>query len=236
MEHPTVLVFVRFPDPTFPTPGFLNNLSYPDVKLVGSYRLDEDESAEAARAEHHDAFTAELQEQAEQFEQRGIRTEIDLVFSADPVETREKIAENDDVDAILTPGGADTLGKILIASRHTQNAETKVSSLLNVVDRDDLISVDLIHVADPDDADAESEGERILNEVRSVLVDEDVPSTKIGREVRTGEDVAFELSQAARDYDLLVMGKTEQDIGDRIFGPVSEYIVNGQDVPVLIVR
>lgn len=236
MDHPSVLVFVKFPDPTFPTPGFLNNLSYPDVELVGSYRLDEDESAEAARAEHHDAFTAELQEQAEQFEQRGIRTETDLVFSADPVEAREKIAERDDVDAILTPGGADTLGTVLIASRHTNNAEAKVSCLLGVIDRDNLLSVDLIHVADPNDPEAESAGERVLNEVSSVLVDEDVPSTAIGQEVRTGEDVAFELSQAARDYDLLVMGETEQDIGDRIFGPVSDYIVSERDVPVLVVR
>lgn len=236
MDHPTVLVFVRFPDPTFPTRGFLNNLSYPDVRLVGSYRLDEDESAEAARAEHRDAFEATLREQAEQFEQRGIRTETDLVFTADPVGTRRRIAERDDVDAILTPGGADTLGTVLIASRHTKNADAKVSCLLGVLDRDDLLSVDLIHVADPNDAEAEAAGERVLREVRSVLVDEDVPPTKISQEVRTGEDVAFELSQAASDHDLLVMGETEQDIGDKIFGPVSDYIVNERDVPVLVVR
>lgn len=236
MDHPSVLVFVTFPDPTFPTRGFLNNLSYPDVELVGSYRLDEDESAEEARAERYDAFEATLREQAEQFEQRGIRTETDLVFSADLVETRRQIAERDDVDAVLTPGGADTLGTVLIASRHTNNAEAKVSCLLGVIDRDNLLSVDLIHVADPNDPEAESAGERVLNEVSSVLADEDVPSTAIGREVRTGEDVAFELSQAARDYDLLVMGETEQDLGDRIFGPVSDYIVSERDVPVLVVR
>jgi len=48
--------------------------------------------------------------------------------------------------------------------------------------------------------------------------------------------VAFELSQAARGYDLVVLGETERDLGDRIFGPIGEYIVDERDVPVLILR
>lgn len=48
--------------------------------------------------------------------------------------------------------------------------------------------------------------------------------------------MAFELSQAASGYDLIVLGETERDLGDRIFGPVGEYIVDEQDVPVLILR
>lgn len=236
MEHPTVLVFVEFPNPAFPTAGFLNHLAYPDAELIGFYRLDEDESVEAAQAEHEDEFISELEQQAERFEQRGVRTEFDLVFNHDAVETRQRIAERNKVDAILNPGGANTLGKVLIASRHTRNAEEKVATLVNIVDRDDLISVDLIHIADPDDPEADAEGERILKEVASHLTDAGIPAIQINREVRTGTDVAFELNQAARNHDLLVLGETEQDVGDEVFGPVGDYIVDRQDVPVLIVR
>lgn len=236
MEHPTVLVFVEFPDPEFPTAGFLNHLAYPDVELIGFYRLDEDESAEEAQADHEETFTAELQRQAELFEQRGVRTEFDLVFDHDAVDTRQRIAARDRADAVLIPGRANTLGKVIIASRHTRNAEEKLATLLNIVDRDNVISVDLIHIADPDDPEADAEGERILKQVTSLLTDEGIPAIQINREVRTGTDVAFELNQAARNHDLLVLGETEQDAGDAVFGPVGDYIVDQQDVPVLIVR
>lgn len=236
MDHPNVLVFVEFPDPEFPTAGFLDNLAYPDAELIGFYHVDENESIEEARAEHDEEFRAELQRQAERFEQRGVRTEFDLTFNDNLIETRENIAERDGVDAILTPGGANTLGRVLIASRHTKDAEAKVTTLLNIVDRDELLSVDLIHVADPDDPEGEAEGERILKELSSILADQGIPSIRINREVRQGTDVAFELRQAARNYDLFVMGKTEQDIGDEVFGPVGDYIVDNQDIPVLTLR
>lgn len=236
MEHPKVLVFVEFPDPEFPTRGFLNHLAYPDAELIGFYSLDEGESVQTAEAEFEEEFTAELQEAAEQFEQRGVRTEYDLIFGQDQVEARQRIAERDEVDAILIPGGLSTLGKVLIPARHTENAEEKVANLLNIVDRDDLISVDLLHIADPDDPDGEAEGERILSEIASILTDEGIPSIQINRDIRSGTDVAFEVNRAASNYELVVLGETQQDLGDKIFGPVGDYIVDDQDVPVLIVR
>jgi nucleotide-binding universal stress UspA family protein len=236
MEHPTVLVFVEFPDPEFPTAGFLNYLAYPDVELFGFYHLDDNESLQEAQAEHEEQFTTELREQAERFEQHGVRTEHDLVFNHDRVEARQRIAESDGVNAILIPGGTNTLGKILIASRHTRNAEGKVSTLFNTVDRSELISVDLIHIADPDDTEGDAAGESVLTEMTSILTDAGIPGVQINREVRTGDDVSFELNKAARNYDLVVLGETEQDLGDKVFGPVGDYIVDEQDVPVLIVR
>lgn len=236
MEHPSVLVFVEFPDPKFPTSGFLNGLAYPDAELIGFYQVDEDESVEEARAEHDEEFRAELARHAEQFEERGVRTEFDLTFDDDPVETREKVAKKDGVDAILTSGGANTLGRVLIASRHTKNAEAKVNTLLNIVDRDELLSVDLIHVADPDDPEGEAEGESVLKSMSSILTDQGIPSIRINQEVRKGSDVSFELRQAARNYDLFVMGATEQDVGDEVLGPVGDYIVHEQDVAVLTLR
>lgn len=112
----------------------------------------------------------------------------------------------------------------------------KVSSLLNVIDRKGLISVDLVHVADPNDAEGEPEGERILKEVSSILDDEYIPSAKIDQEVRKAKDMTFELSQTARNYDLVVMGKPEQNPGHQVFDPVSNYIVTEQDVSILTVR
>jgi len=188
------------------------------------------------RDEHEEECRATLQAQAERFEQQGIRTEWSLIFDHDRVEARHQIARDDGADAVLLPGGANTLGKVLVAARRTQNVEKKMSTLLNTVDRDDLISLDLIHIADETVPEGEKEGKRILTEMKSVLEELGVPSVQIEQEVRTGDDVAFELNRASRDYDLLVLGETEQDIGDKIFGPVAEYVVDDRDVPVLITR
>jgi len=86
------------------------------------------------------------------------------------------------------------------------------------------------------DPEGEAEGERILQELTSILTDQGIPSIRINREVRKGTDVSFELRQAARNYDLFVMGETEQDAGDEVFGPVGDYIVDKQDVAVLTLR
>ncbi len=236
MKHPTLLVFVEFPDPTFPTDGFLKYLAYPDTELVGFYNLDSGESVQAAQDRYEERFDAELQAQAERFEQHGLRTDCDLVFEHDRLEARHRIARSGAADAVLLPGGADTLGKVMIAARHAWNADERIANLLNIVDRESLVSLDLIHIADPDDPEAEAEGERVLAEMASLITEQGVPSVQVNQEVRTGEDVAFRLNQAARDYDLLVLGETEQDISDRIFGPVAEYIVDDRDVPVLIAR
>jgi nucleotide-binding universal stress UspA family protein len=64
----------------------------------------------------------------------------------------------------------------------------------------------------------------------------EIPSVQINQEVRTAKDVLHEPNKAARNYDLIVLGETEQDLGDSIFGPVGDYIADEQDVPVLIVR
>jgi len=136
MEHPTVLVFVEFPNPEFPMSGLLNNLVYSDAELVGFYRLDDEDSVQEVQAEYEEEFTEELQKQAELFEQHGVRTEYELIFDHDRVETRQRVARRDDVDAVLLPEGANTLRKILIGCRHTR--EEKVAKLLNIVDRDHL--------------------------------------------------------------------------------------------------
>jgi len=235
MEHPNVLVFVEFPDPTVPTTGFLKGFKYPDAEVVGFYHLDEGESAETVRDAHGSEFDSELEAIAERFEQEGVRAEYDLVFGQDRFAARRQIIERDAVDAVLLPGASNTLGKVLVATRNVGNAERK-ASLLDIVDQDELLAIDLVHVADPDDPEGESSGEGILKQTASTLVDVGFPELRIDRTVRTGSDVAFELSQAARGYDLMVLGETERDLGDRIFGPIGEYILDERDVPVLILR
>lgn len=234
MEHPTVLVFVEFPDPQFPTDGFLDNFLYPDVELVGSYHLTDDETVEQAREAHEAPFTATLREQAERFERRGIRTDTDLVFNRDVVETRRRIAEADDVDAVLLPGEIHTLGEVLLPLRDLRNAAKK-ADMLDVIDNERLLKLELLHVTDPTDA-TETDPEELLREAENLLVEHGIPRDKTETSVREGDDMMFELSTAAASYDMAMLGESQRDIEERIFGPVADYVADNSDVSVMIVR
>ncbi len=235
MQHPTVLVLFTFPDPTIPTEGFLDGLSYPDVQLLGFYPLDEREDETEIRAAREEELQAQLETQAERFEQRGIRTTTELIFNHDKVAARRAIAKQEGIDGILLPGESNTIGKILIAARDLRNLDAK-TSLLNIVQEASLIQIDLLHIISSPEGETNETGEHILEELEAAFVEAGMPATRIEQDLRTSTDPTFELMQAARNYDLVVVGQTERDIEDRIFGPVSDQISTEEDTPVLIVR
>lgn len=234
MRHPTVLVFVEFPDPKFPADGFLDNFLYPDIELIGSYHVDEDETVERARETHEKSFAAELREQAERFERHGIRTETELVFNRDIVETRRRIAEAEDVNGVLLPGETHTLGEVLVPLRDLRNAEKK-ADMLDIIDNEQLLKVGLLHVTDPEES-TDTDPDELLREAETILTEHGIPRVKVERAVREGEDTMFELRTAADGYDLAMLGKSERDLEERVFGPVADYVADNTEAAVMIVR
>lgn len=237
MKHPTVLVFVEFPDPRLPTDGFLEHLLYPNAELIGSYHVADDETVETVRADREAAFTARLNKEAERFEQHGIRTNTEVVFNRDEVETRRRVAEADDVDAVLLPGGAHTLGEVLIPLRDLRNAEKK-AEMLSIIEHDDLLKIELLHIVDPDETDETSKQapDQVLQEAEGLLVERGISTDKIDQTVRESADTMFELNRAAAGYDLALLGQSQRDIEQRVFGPVADYVAENNEAAVLIVR
>jgi len=168
------------------------------------------------------------------FERRGIRTDTDLVFNRDVIETRRRIAEADDADAVLLPGNTHTLGEVLLPLRDLRNAAKK-ADMLDVIDNERLLKLELLHVTDPTDT-IETDPEELLREAENLLVEHGIPRDKIETSVREGDDMMFELSTAAASYDLAMLGESQRDIEERIFGPVADYVADNSDVSVMIVR
>ncbi|ERG89254.1 MAG: hypothetical protein J07HX5_01410 [halophilic archaeon J07HX5] len=46
----------------------------------------------------------------------------------------------------------------------------------------------------------------------------------------------FELHKAAAGYDLALLGQSQRDIQQRVFGPVADYVAESNEVAVLIIR
>ncbi len=233
MRHPTVLVFVEFPDPTGLSMGFRDSLRYPDAEVVGVRTVGEDEAPAAIREEHAAAYAQQLDTMAEALEAEGVRAETDLVFAADRVTARERIADRDDVDAILLPGEANTIGRVLVGVKDRRSID-RLTTVLGVVDPDDIIELTLLHVLDPE-TDERATGETLLQTATDAFAAAGVSEATIDRQLVESADPDFQVSQAARDHDLAVVGRTDRDIEDRILGPVSDHIASQAGVPVLVV-
>lgn len=137
---------------------------------------------------------------------------------------------------MLLPRGEGSVGRVLVALRDTRNAD-RIADFIDFLDRENVLHIGLVHVFSPSGSDdVEREGRRIPSEMKFSLVERGVNRFAVEKDLREAEDPALELRRAARRYDLVVLGKTEQGLEEQIFGPVSNRIADETDVSVVVIR
>ncbi len=237
MEYQNLLVFLEFPEPTHPSLGLLKSLSYMDVTLVGFHPVsDGDELATDREAE----IESTLEQIATEFEERGIRVEQHVVTGESMTDTRDEWASRKAVDGVLLPGGVSTVGRILVGVRDAQHVE-KMADFVDLIDRERIIHIKLLHVA-PESGPASGSGDTVtgrdaLDLMKAELTDRGVNPAAIDVQINVSDDPEHELVTVARNYDLTVLGKTEEpDLRDRVFGPVSNYIISRANSTVLTIN
>lgn len=238
MRHPTVLIVVDLPDPTDLSEGFHNGLAYPDAEVIGIREVGEDESEAELQAAHDEAYQETIDTIAERLEQEGIRADTDVVYATDWLTAREQIANRDGVDAILLPGAAHTIGRVLVGVKDTSKIES-LARVFDIVDTDQLIEVTVFHVADQaneDDPEATAAAQELLDTATEAFMERGIDEMALEQQLVWSDDAAFELCQAAREHDLAVVGETERDIEDQVFGPIPDQIVDQSGTPVLIMQ
>lgn len=232
MEPQTVLIPVEFPDPD-PLPStFIDCLTSCRVLLLGVYEIPSNVNANERQRREVEAYDT-LYTLANQFSQSGETADVELVMDEDVSDVPTTVAEDRDVDALLVPNPITTLGRVLVPLREAKFREP-VTDLVSTLDEDVLLHTTLFHVADSDD-DVEA-GREMLSTVHDHLVDEGFPRTRIDTEVVVSDDPPFAISQAARDYELLVMGETQESSLERVFGKTYESIAEQTDRPIIVVR
>lgn len=237
MEYQNLLVFLEFPGPSSPSLGLLKALSYMDVTLVGFHSLPDGDKLGADRRASTEST---LEEIAAEFEERGIRVTQHVATGESMVETRNEWASRDGIDAVLTPGGVNTVGRILVGVRDTRNIE-KLADCVDLIDRERIIHIKLLHIAPEsgsEDTATDREtvtGREALEITKSKLANRGVNPAAIHLQMNVSDTPDRELVSAARKYDLTVLGKT-QEIGfeERVFGPISNRIVDRANSTVLI--
>ena len=232
MEYPNLLIFAELPDPDEPTLGLLKTLSYMDVTLVGFARLDEDESADDVSAERREQLLNELEDLVTDFEEHGIRVDTELAFGTDMEMTREEYAQREQIDGVLLMNDVSTVGRILVPVRDRDTAED-IAHMVDFLDRDKIVHVTLLHVAEGDTPP--ERGHEVLEHTRDLLADRGVNPHAVDLQVRISDDPEIEILKTAPQYDMVVLGQTEEGAEERVFGSLANQVVDRTGVPVLVI-
>jgi nucleotide-binding universal stress UspA family protein len=232
MRYSDLLVFLEFPNPTRPSPGLAKTLSYLDVTLVGFHQVD---SAAELSSDRETEIEATLTDIASEFEESGIRVQTHVVTGESVDQTRNEWAKRDDIDGVLIPAGVDSVGRVVVGVRDVRRID-RIADFVDLVDRDRIIHITLLHVAPESDSEATIEGREALDEMKAQLTERGVNPMAIDSRIRVSDDPEHELTTVARNYDLTVLGETvEPGLKSEVFGPVSNRVANRANSAVLVV-
>lgn len=229
----SILVPVDVSAPDGPDSGILDFLEPVNVVLLGYYPVPSQTAPAQLKADHESDAADRLAEVATAFASPGHTVEQVLVFTKDREDTIDRVADQHDCDAVLVPGEAGPVDRILVPLRGDVNLERIVSLVAELVRTNDR-EVTLFHsVADGTDP---SQGEFVMRGAIDRLVEEGVDRDRLDWKLSEGSDPGADIPSLAEKYDLVVLGETEPSLRDRIFGTVLTPIVEEIDRPAIIVR
>jgi nucleotide-binding universal stress UspA family protein len=231
MTAPTLLIPLEFPDPDPLPSSFVDGFSSCHVTLLGLYEMPDDVDPDERQRRTVEANYV-LYSLAHQFVQRGESAEVELVVGEDLAGTPTSVAEERDLDALLIPNPITTLGRVLVAVRDETFVEP-VERFVRTLNDDAIHHLTLVSVTDSDETD---EREALLSSLRDRLAETGFSEFAIDTHVISSDDPAFEIGQAARDHDLVVMGETQESRYERVFGTTYESVAEDIDVPVVVLR
>jgi nucleotide-binding universal stress UspA family protein len=235
-EKLKILVAVRVPEPEQISPLLIELYRPLRVCLLGLYAVPEQTAPEQAREQFGDEAAASLRQVAGAFRESGVEVETELVFTADELQTVERVVVERDCHAVVLLKPTYELRSILAALRPGPMA-TRILHFLAELLRDTDYRATLLYVpgkADEDEGREEARRELELLQ-RELLEQGGVGEEQVQLELETAdrEEVVVE---AADRHDVVLIGETEPSIREEVFGDFSRRLADEADVPVIVVR
>lgn len=229
----TILVPVDVSRTEPPDRSILELLQPVDVVVLGYYPVPKQTAPAHLKEDHEEEAAARLDDVVADFE--GTEHEVDgvLVFTKDRQDTVDRIADQHDCDAVLVPGEATTVERILVPLRGDVNLDRIVSLVADLLRASDATAT-LFHAvqsgADP------SQGEYMLRGAADRLAEDGIDRERVAWELSTSGEAESEILVLADDHDLVVLGETEPSLRERIIGSVLTPILDQLTRPAIIVR
>lgn len=226
-----VPVDVSVADP--PDRSILELLRPVDLVVLGYYPVPKQTAPAHLKEDHEAEAAARLDDIAADFESTEHQVEAVLVFTKDRQDTVDRIANQYDCDAVLVPGRATTVERILVPLRGDVNLGRIVSLVADLLRASDA-TVTLFHAV-TEDADP-SQGEYILRGAADRLEEDGIDEERITWELSTSGGTTSEILSLADAHDLVILGETEPSLRERIIGTALTPILDGLTQPAIIVR
>lgn len=225
-----VLVPVRLPDPEALSPLLVNLLASLDVVVLGVYPVPKHTAVEQARNEFESAAREALEATAAAFEQQEGTVQTRLVFTADARDAISRIATEERTDAVLIPGPAEAMQRLLLPVRDTRNARRIARFAAALLDCSQA-ELTLLHVKEEDDE------ENVLDPIKALIAEHaEAEGERLHLDVAEADDPMAYIVETARGYDLVVVGETEPSIAERVLGDLPGRVARKVGVPVLVVQ
>jgi hypothetical protein len=229
MDRP-VLVPVRVLEGESVPTQLLDVLSDVPVVLLGYHVVPEQTAPGQARMQFEERALGELADVADATDGA---VETRLVFTHDAARTIERVAVEVGAGSIFLVNPAQTVERVLVAVSSRISLDRIADSAAAIV-ADTGRSITVAHAASPDDDRGDAEA--LLSECASKLVERGVAPESITTTLEVSEAPIRTLIALAAEFDLAVVGESEPELLDRVFGDVPKRVAEESLTPTVIVR
>lgn len=229
----TILVPVDVSEPTTLTQGVADLLDSVNVVLLGYFTVPDQTVPAQLKDTRAEQAEERLAETAAQFSRGNGTLTTKLVFTHDRQDPIDRIAAQHGCDAVLIPGDANGVDRILVPLRGDRNLD-RILGVVESVLRNSEATVTLSHTVETDGE--RSRGESLLEKAATRLLEAGVERGRIDSRISESDDVPSDIIDASNQFDLLVLGETEPSLRERIFGARLQKIATEGNNPTLVVR
>lgn len=232
-DDPSILVPIDVSQPAAPDPHLVELLHPLRIVLLGYYLVPDQAAPDQLRAEYETEATETIERIATEFLDRGADVDPIVVFTRDRSASVDRVADERGCDAVLTPGDARAIDRVLVPLRGDVNLERIVRVVAELLEESHAGATLYHGVGTEEDA---TESEFILRGAVDRLVEDGVDEDRLEWEQSETESAAEDIIARAEDYDLVVLGETEPSLKEHILGDVPSQIIDRTGRPVLVIR
>jgi nucleotide-binding universal stress UspA family protein len=211
-------------------PGLIELLANDEVVLLGYHQIPEQTAPEQAQESFGERAAAKLADIEDALTEVGAEVDRRLVFTHDPEQTRNRVAADENCDAVVTPGSAMEMDRLLVVVHPAADAEAIAAFVAEQVADTDR-SVVLLSLTTEADVARES-----LATAERVIEAAGVPDDQVTVHERTTDDHLDAIVEAATDCDAVVMGKQRPSAISFLLGEFVDRVQTETVGPVIVVR
>lgn len=227
-----VLVPVRVLEGESVPAALVEALTHVPVVVLGYHVVPDQTAPGQARMQFEARAQGELDDLRDAFVAAGGEAETRLVFTHDATQTVERVAVESGAGSVLLVNPATAVEDVLVAVAATISLD-RIADVVATLVADSPLSITVAHAATPDADDGATE---LVATFASKLVDRGVDAGAVTTLVEETDAPIREVADLASGFDLVVVGESEPELLDRVFGDNTERIAAESLTPTLIVR